>query len=124
MDELAPLDDAETISSDFTEFCNTVLSVLGRLGLDAGSIPCADVEDCSIEHVRDDFDNEPRVLATWMNEDGEKFAHIVRYANGNMFGEHDVLRPYPDRPDKFIEAIEVWGHAGKLKSEVRLLPAL
>ncbi|PJC71265.1 MAG: hypothetical protein CO017_00915, partial [Zetaproteobacteria bacterium CG_4_8_14_3_um_filter_59_5] len=62
MDELAPLDDAETISSDFTEFCNTVLSVLGRLGLDAGSIPCADVEDCSIEHVRDDFDNEPRVL--------------------------------------------------------------
>lgn len=116
--------DMEMISGDFTEFCNTVLVVLKNLGLDADKIPCATAGDCRIEQVRDDFDNETRILGTWFNAEGVQFANIVRYTNGNMFAEHDVLLPHPGKSGLFIEAIEVWGYAGRLKSDVRLLPAL
>jgi len=115
---------SEIIHGDFVEFCNRVLGELNSLGIDAGRMPYASVDDCHIELVRDDYDNEPRIIGTWRNSDGGMYARVVRYTNGNMFAEHDVLLPHPVKKDLFIEAIEVWGHAGQLKSEVRLLPAL
>ena len=114
----------ESIRADFEEVCEAFRGTVLRLGLSEGDVPLAACGACRIDRVRDDYDKEDCMIATWSHADGVQFAHIVRYANGNMFAEHDVLLPHPDKSDLFIEAVEVWGHAGQLKSEVRLLPAL
>lgn len=81
-------------------------------------------DQCALSAVNDDYDGEERITGCWLSAGGEKIAHFIRYANGSMFAEKDVLKPHPTRSGQFVEAIEVWGYPGRLKHDVRLLPSL
>jgi len=114
----------EEMLSDVQELCVTFGSVLINLGFDAGAVRPALAGQCRYSTAIDPFDGAEQLLGEWVDSNGFRYAHFVRYGNGNMFAEHDVLHPHPDGSGAFIEAIEVWGYAGALKNEVRLLPAL
>ena len=112
------------LRSDFDEVCTSFRAALINLGFAEGVARIATFEACRIEVVVDGYDHQECILGDWFDEKGTRFAHIVRYDSGNLFAEHDVLLPHPTRPEWFVEAIEIWGDAGKLKSEARLLPGL
>ncbi|WP_018295187.1 hypothetical protein [Mariprofundus ferrooxydans] len=114
----------EMMRSDIDEMCEAFRAAMLNLGFADGAIALAAFDQCRIEMSNDVYDHETCITGRWLHADGSQFAHLVRYANGNMFAEHDVLLPHPQKPDMFVEALEVWGTAGKLKSEARLLPAL
>lgn len=113
-----------TLREDFDEVCATFQTVLLNLGFEENEILVATFEACRISTAQDDFDRQERMLVEWIGKGGDRFANLVRYADGSLFAEHDVLRPHPQNPDLFVEAIEIWGRAGSLKGEARLLSAL
>jgi len=121
MTELFP---GAAMVADVDELCAAFHRALSNLGYDAEAVRPAEAGECRYSTATDPFDGAERLLGEWIDSNGFRFAHFVRYGNGNMFAEHDVLQPYPDDSGQFVEAIEVWGSTGALKSEPRLLPAL
>jgi len=95
-----------------------------NLGFDESGIETHPFEQCEIITERDTFDRQMCTIGVWTGSDGGQVANIVRYADGRLFAEYDVLRPHPTRPEFFVEAMEIWGEEGSLKGEARLLPAL
>ncbi len=115
---------SEAIRSEIEELCATFSAVLLDIGFkDIDSAEPA-FDGCTLAAVNDVYDGEERMTGRWLDCDGQQFAHFIRYANGSLFAEKDVLQPHPARSEHFVEAIEVWGRPGQLKHEVRLLPAL
>lgn len=114
----------ETIRSNIEEACDTIRIALLNFGFPDESLNIGSYEQCEIEIVRDAYDHEERVIGRWRDQGGNQYAHIVHYANGKLFAEHDVLQPHPGKPELYVEAMEVWGEPGKLRYEARLLPAL
>jgi len=119
-DELA----CETLKADFDEVCDTFRTALLNLGFDEGEVSVASFSSCQIEVTVNSYDHQECSLGYWLDADGGQYAHIQRFENGYIFAEHDVLQPHPTKPSLFVEAIEIWGEAGHLNSETRLLPAL
>lgn len=114
----------EAVRADMDELCAAFRGTLCALGIDTAEVNPADAGDCRVSTSIDPYEGMQQILGEWLAPDGSRYAHFVRYANGNIFAEHDVLRAHPHKAGQFVEAIEVWGFAGSLKSEVRTLPAL
>lgn len=114
----------DAIYADVQALCAAFRSALRELGIDAAGMSTAVAERCRFSTSVDPYEGEAQVLGEWLASDGSRYAHFVRYGNGRMFAEHDVLRAHPHKPGQFVEAIEVWGEAGSLKRDVRTLPAL
>lgn len=115
---------SEAVVADVDELCAAFRTALINLGTDVPLVRPAEAGQCRYSTAIDPYDGAEHLLGEWVDGNGFRFAHFVRYGDGNMFAEHDVLQPHPDGSGLFIEAIEIWGHAGALKHEARLLPAL
>ncbi len=114
----------ESIHSDIGGLCTFFRNVLLDMGFDECAIQFAERGECRVETVTDSFNSEERISGSWLNAEGTRFAHFIRYANGTLFAEHDVLLGHPQKPEMFVEALEVWGQPGSFKHDVKLLPAL
>ena len=114
----------ESVRTDIEAVCAMFRTLLMEMGFDLTLVPDPLFEQCSVATVTDHLDGEQRITGQWKREDGSPFAHFIRYANGSMFAEQDVLQTHPSKPDFFVEALEVWGKVGNLKHDLRLLPAL
>jgi len=114
----------DALRSEIDEVCSTFRSVLLGMGFEGDHAAMPAFGQCTLSAVNDDYDGEERITGSWVDADGRQLAHFIRYANGSMFAEKDVLQPHPTQPEHFVEAIEVWGRPGQLKHEARLLPAL
>jgi len=114
----------ETIRTDIEEVCAMFRTALLNIGLDEGAVKLLCFEQCKLTMMTDNYDGETIITGHWLNPGGEQCAYLIRYANGTMFAEQDVLLPFPTDPGMFFEAVEVWGKLGALKYEARLLPAL
>lgn len=76
--------------------------------------------DCS----EDPFDQSETLLVRWLAADANKMGEIQVRANGTFYAEYDVVRDHPKDVRWFIEAVTAWGEAERVKSELRLLPAI
>jgi len=114
----------ESVRADIEAVCTMFRTLLAEMGFDLSLMPEPLFEQCRVATVTDHFDGEQRITGQWQREDGSPFAHFIRYANGSLFAEQDVLQAHPTRPELFVEALEVWGQPGSLKHEARLLPVL
>jgi len=114
----------ESLRADFDEVCIAFRAALLNLGFDEQAVRIATLDVCRISIVVDGYEQQDCILGDWLDENGGRYAHMVRYADGNLFAEHDVLQAHPKNAALFVEAIEIWGKAGRLKSEPRLLAAL
>ena len=114
----------ESVRADVEAVCAMFRTLLVEMGFDLTLVPEPLFEQCSVATVTDHLDGEQRITGQWKREDGSSFANFIRYANGSMFAEQDVLLAHPTKPELFVEALEVWGKPGRLKHDLRLLPAL
>jgi len=110
--------------ADVQVLCTAFGSALAGLGFDVPLVRPATPGQCRYSTTTDPYDGAEQLLGEWIDDNGFRYAHFVRYGDGKMFAEHDVLQPHPDDSGVFVEAIEVWGLPGALKNEVRLLPSL
>lgn len=114
----------ELLRSDFEEVCSLFQAALANIGISDDPIGKIDFSACHVEAVNDDFDGGERIVGKWIDSNGFQYAYIVRYADGRIFAEHDVLRPCPQNDELTIEAVEVWGEPGRLKYEARMIPSV
>ncbi|MCQ4346750.1 hypothetical protein NGA35_04755 [Pseudomonas stutzeri] len=95
---------------------------LVRAGLDP--LALAGTPPTRSELREDPFDHSRALYVEWRDAGGALQGSLVLHAGGQVFAEFDVLRPHPHKPLWLVEAVTVWGRAGALSSELRLLPAL
>jgi hypothetical protein len=58
----------------------------------------------------------------WHGRRGERIGSILFHQDGSYFAEYDVVRPHPQKPRWFVEAVCAWGREQTIKAEPRLLP--
>lgn len=115
---------SEAMAADVDELCVAFRNALMNLGADGPLVRPAEAGQCRYSTATDPYDGAERLIGEWVDGNGFRYAHFVRYGDGRMFAEHDVLQPHPDGSGQFVEAVEIWGSAGALKHEARLLPSL
>jgi hypothetical protein len=63
----------------------------------------------------------PSLRADFHSRGGQRIGHLLFHGDGSCYGEFDICLLHPTRPGWWIEAVEVWGRAAAIKSELRLL---
>ena len=52
--------------------------------------------------------------------DFKQLSLVVFFPDGRVFAEYQVLLPHPTLPDRYVEAVQVWGFPEKLRGDVVL----
>jgi len=99
--------------------CTSFDAGLTEVGLDAGQLQRPAAEACMLRDNKADQE----IAGEWLNQDGMRVGFVVFRASGAIYGELGVHQPHPNRPGKFVEAIEVWGTHDELIHEVCLISA-
>lgn len=73
---------------------------------------------------KDSFDGQQSLFAEWRTPTGALLGYLLIHGGGEVYAEFDVLKPHPGKPKWVIEALSVWGNAGQIKSDPKLLPAI
>lgn len=73
---------------------------------------------------KDSFDGQQSLFAEWRTPSGALLGYLLIHGGGEVYAEFDVLKPHPTKPQWVIEALSVWGAAGEIKSDPKLLPAI
>lgn len=87
-------------------------------------IPAIEQPLVNPELRKDSFEGTQSLFAEWRTASGALLGYILIHGGGQVYGEFDVLKPHPQKSRWVIEAFTLWGEAGAIKAEPRLLPAL
>jgi hypothetical protein len=102
--------------------CQTLECQAKRYAAEADA-PVIRLDDASFETVIDPANGLPSYRGVWRDARRQKRGGLVLNSDGSYFAEYDVLRPHPDKPRCFVEAVTAWGRDGTVKTEPRLLEA-
>lgn len=84
-------------------------------------LPSAPPDFQQSERRTDPFDGSSAFYGFWSFSAWGGSGSLIIHADGKIFLEVDVLQPHPKRPGFFVEGVNVWGAAGSLKAELKLL---
>lgn len=84
-----------------------------RLGLSLGSEP--QWQAAVFEERVDPFSQETSVLAIWRG--GARYGTATFFPDGRVFAEYQVLLPHPAQAGAYVEAVQVWGRAERLRGD-------
>ncbi|MCV6637392.1 hypothetical protein [Candidatus Albibeggiatoa sp. nov. NOAA] len=103
--------------------CDAMRATLEKEGFADGQKRIGDFAVAAFEIVKDPFDGSESLKGMW---DGQNGGHgsIMLYPDGKVYAEVDVIQIHPNKPKWFVEGVTAWGHIDKLKTELKLLPAL
>jgi hypothetical protein len=87
-----------------------------KLGLSMGDEPLWAA--ATFEEKVDPFSQEISLIATWRGK--QRYGTATFFPNGRVFAEYQVLLPHPEKPESYVEAVQVWGPAEKLRGDVVL----
>lgn len=105
---------AETI---FEQMQNDVI----KLGFDSAELDMKKPGDAVYRLEKDPSNGLDSLVGEWRDDRGIKTGSLQFHSEGNFFVEQDIIRPHPNDKRWFVEAINAWGNAGKIKSEARLI---
>ncbi len=93
--------------------CEALRRQVEKLGLSIGDEPVW--SDAVFEEKVDPYSQEVSLVGTWRGQlrDGM----VTFFADGRIFAEYQVLLPHPKTEDCYVEAVQVWGHAEKLRGD-------
>jgi hypothetical protein len=106
---VAPQPDAATGAA----VCAALRREVERLGLSIGNEP--DWSLLSFEEKTDPFSREVSLIGTWRGS--ARYGTVTLFPDGRVFAEYQVLLPHPDKPERYVESVQVWGKPDKLRGE-------
>jgi hypothetical protein len=86
--------------------------------------PSIQLKAAVFTRVIDPANGLPGYEGIWRDSRAQKRGSLTINSDGSYHGEFDLLVMHPRKPGWFIEAITVWGRAGVVKTEPRLLAAV
>ncbi len=93
--------------------CTALREQAARLGLSLGDEPLW--AQASFEQTLDRFSQEVSLVAVWRGQ--ARDGSVIFFPDGRIFAEYQVLLPHPQRDDAYVEAVQVWGRAEKLRGD-------
>ncbi|MCG2579061.1 hypothetical protein LZ012_18880 [Dechloromonas sp. XY25] len=93
--------------------CTALRGQVEKLGLSIGPEPVWAA--ASFEEAVDPFSQETSVVAYWRG--GARFGKASFFPDGRVFAEYQVLLPSPSDAERYIDTVQVWGNADKLRGE-------
>jgi hypothetical protein len=93
--------------------CAALRGQVEKLGLSIGLEPVWAA--ASFEQAVDPFSQEASVVAYWRG--GARFGKASFFPDGRVFAEYQVLLPSPSDAERYIDTVQVWGNADKLRGE-------
>lgn len=100
--------------------CGAIRDQVGKLGLDIGPEPVW--EQAVFRSRTDPFSQENSLIGTWQG--GQRYGTATFFPDGRIFAEYQVLLPHPERPDAYVEAVQVWGRPEKIRGEAVIVDYL
>ena len=85
---------------------------------EAIDIPSFKSAQFKLEH--DMYNGEQTLRATFFPSKYYCIGFLLFHSDGSSYAEYNVMRPHPTRPQFFIEAVEAWGGAQGIKTDMRL----
>lgn len=93
--------------------CAALRQQVERLGLSIGNEP--DWSLLTFEEKTDPFSQEISVVGTWRGQ--ARYGNVTLFPDGRVFAEYQVLLPHPDKPESYVESVQVWGKPDQLRGE-------
>lgn len=93
--------------------CAALRAQVEKLGLSIGGEPVWAEARCSEQ--RDPASGEVSIVADWRSPQRDGSATF--FPDGRVFAEYQVLLPHPTLADRYVEAVQVWGVAERLRGE-------
>ena len=90
--------------------CAALRAQVEKIGLSIGDEPSPD--GLSFAEQVDPFSQETSLIGTWKG--GWRYGTVTYFPDGRVFAEYQVLLPQPGRPDRYVEAVQVWGRLPRL----------
>ena len=103
--------------------CEALLKEVFNNGLPADCIDPL-MARASFKLSRDPYDGSFSLIGIWRDHRGNKQGEILFHSDGSFFAEYDVISEHPTKPQWFVEAVTAWGSRQRVKTELRLLPAV
>lgn len=96
--------------------CVALRRQVEKLGLSIGDEP----DWCKLGFVEtvDPYSQEISLVGTWRG--GERYGTVTLFPDGRVFAEYQVLQPHPKLADQYVESVQVWGSAEKLRGDAVL----
>ncbi len=96
--------------------CAALRGQVEKLGLSIGDEPVW-AEAAFGEEV-DPYSREPSLVAVWRG--GARYGKATFFPGGRVFAEYQVLLPHPAQPARYVDSVQVWGDAGRLRGDAVL----
>lgn len=85
---------------------------------EAIDIPSFKSAQFKLEH--DMYNGEETLRAAFFQSKFYCIGFLLFHSDGSRYAEYNVMRPHPARPQLFIEAVEAWGGAQGIKTDLRM----
>ena len=93
--------------------CAALRSRVEKLGLSIGDEPVWG-EAIFLEQA-DPLSRQTSLVGTWRGKD--RYGTVTLFPDGRVFAEYQVLLPHPEKPESYVESMQVWGRAGELRGD-------
>jgi hypothetical protein len=96
---------------------------------DEDVIAACTADTATYQLQRDPASGRDALMGEWLDARGQRLGMLVFHAEGNCFGEYDIVRMHPTDRRWFVEAVEAWcgppdaADGGAPRAELRLLEA-
>lgn len=95
-----------------------------KLGFSYPEVKLQTIDEAVYRLDKDPASGEYSLVGDWRDDHGMKIGSMIFHTDGSFFVEQDIVRPHPEKPQWFVEAVNAWGRNFNIKSEARLLPAV
>jgi len=98
------------------EICLAIRRQVEKIGLSIGAEPVW--SSATFAEQADPFSREISLVGTWRGQN--RYGTVTFFPDGRIFAEYQVLLPHPELPDRYVEAVQVWGRPQDLRGEAVL----
>ena len=102
-----------TMAAQGEAVCTALRRQVEKLGLSIGEEPVW--AEAVFEEATDPYSQEVSVVAYWRGK--ARFGKATFFPDGRIFAEYQVLLPHPDKADRYVDSVQIWGNPQKLSGE-------
>lgn len=118
-------DDIEAYFAQIRELADKIVQQMEgdvkQLGFTAEQLNLKKPGDAIYRLEKDPSNGQNSLVGDWRDDKGIKTGSLQFNSEGHFFVEQDIVQPHPRDKRWFVEAVNAWGNATKIKSEARLI---
>ena len=95
--------------------------MIAKLNLPGETIDIPSFKSAQFKLEHDMYNGEQTLRAVFLPSKFYCIGFLLFHSDGSSYAEYNVMRQHPKRPLFFIEAVEAWGGAQGIKTDMRMV---